>query len=101
MLNQAESIGVSRPQTAPTSERRPNDAIGDAVRIMRIANADVTATLTGEGMDKAAQVLERKGGAARAKHITLQRSAEIAKNAATAGHLKKPHSASIQHALNR
>jgi hypothetical protein len=66
----------------PRGEKRPADVIGNAVKVMRIA--------TGEGQEEyepaapaspAAQ-LGKLGGAARAKALTPQRRAEIARKAA-------------------
>lgn len=64
----------------PRGEKRPADVIGAAVKIMRIA--------TGEELDEreatasAAAQLGKLGGAARAKAMTSERRAEIAKKAA-------------------
>ena len=64
----------------PRGEKRPADVIGNAVRVMRIA--------TGEEADEreatasAAAQLGKLGGAARAKAMTPERRAEIAKKAA-------------------
>ena len=64
----------------PRGEKRPADLIGAAVKVMRIA--------TGEEQDEreatssAAAQLGKLGGAARAKAMTPERRAEIAKAAA-------------------
>ncbi len=64
----------------PRGEKRPADVIGAAVKIMRIA--------TGEEQDEreatasAAAQLGKLGGAARAKSLTADQRAEIAKKAA-------------------
>jgi hypothetical protein len=64
----------------PRGEKRPADVIGNAVKVMRIA--------TGEEADEreatasAAAQLGKLGGAARAKAMTPERRAEIAKKAA-------------------
>jgi hypothetical protein len=64
----------------PRGESRPADVIGNAVKIARIA--------TGEEDDERAPVasaaaqLGKLGGAARAKNMTPERRAEIAKKAA-------------------
>jgi hypothetical protein len=64
----------------PKGEKRPADLIGNAVKVMRIA--------TGEEQDEreatasAAAQLGKLGGAARAKAMTPERRAEIAKKAA-------------------
>lgn len=63
----------------PKGEKRPADVIGNAVRVMRIATGD-------EAEDAApanpAAEMGRKGGQARAKALTAEQQAEIAKNAA-------------------
>ena len=63
----------------PKGEKRPADAIGLAVMIGRIATGEVV-----EDAPKltAAQEMGKKGGAARAKAMTPERRAEIAKKAA-------------------
>jgi hypothetical protein len=66
----------------PRGERRPADVIGNAVKVMRIATGEETETLADDGKDAAAVALGKKGGAARAKSITPERRAEIAKKAA-------------------
>ncbi len=64
----------------PRGEKRPADVIGAAVKVMRIA--------TGEEEDEreatasAAAQLGKLGGAARAKAMTPERRAEIARKAA-------------------
>ena len=68
--------------TGPKGEKRPADVIGNAVKVMRIATGEESDTPSGDGKNKAAQELGRKGGAARAKTMTPERRAEIAKKAA-------------------
>ncbi len=64
----------------PRGEKRPADVIGNAVKVMRIA--------TGEEEDKreatasAAAQLGKLGGKARARKLTAEQRAEIAKKAA-------------------
>ena len=64
----------------PRGEKRPADVIGNAVKVMRIA--------TGEEEDErtpvasAAAQLGKLGGAARARNLTAEQRAEIAKKAA-------------------
>ena len=64
----------------PRGEKRPADVIGAAVKVMRIA--------TGEEADEreatasAAVQLGKWGGAARARSLTAEQRAEIAKKAA-------------------
>lgn len=69
--------------TGPKGQKRPADVIGNAVKIARIATGeDSDDAPADDGKDKAAQALGRKGGAARAKSMTPERRAEIAKKAA-------------------
>ncbi len=66
----------------PDGQKRKADVIGNAVLIARIATGEVSDDTPDDGKDKAAQALGRKGGAARAKAMTPERRAEIAKKAA-------------------
>lgn len=74
----------------PKGEKRPADVIGNAVHVMRIATGEVEdrpdeAKL---GKDMAAADLGKRGGAARAKALTPERRAEIARKAAQARYSK-------------
>jgi len=76
--------------TGPKGEKRPADAIGNAVRIARIATGEEPEELSpDDGKDPAAKALGKKGGAARAKSMTPERRAEIARNAASTRWSKK------------
>ena len=66
----------------PKGEKRPADVIGNAVRVMQIATGEVEEPAADDGKDKAAQAMGRKGGKARAKKMTPERRAEIARKAA-------------------
>ena len=69
--------------TGPKGEKRPADVIGNAVRVMRIATGDETeAAPIDDGKDPAAVAMGKKGGAARAKAMTPERRAEVARAAA-------------------
>jgi hypothetical protein len=68
--------------TGPKGEKRPADVIGNSVHVMRIATGEIEETIPDDGKDPAAKALGRKGGAARAKSMTPERRAEIAKKAA-------------------
>ena len=68
--------------TGPKGQKRKADVIGNAVLIARIATGEETDDTPDDGKDKAAQALGRKGGAARAKSMTPERRAEIARDAA-------------------
>jgi len=66
----------------PKGEKRPADVIGAAVMIGKIATGEIEDEAPDSGKNKAAQELGRKGGAARAKSLTKEKRAEIARNAA-------------------
>lgn len=66
----------------PKGEKRPGDVIGAAVMVARIATGEIKEKTTDDGKDAAAVALGRKGGKARAKAMTPERRAEIAKKAA-------------------
>ena len=69
--------------TGPKGEKRPGDVISNAVRVMRIATGEETEAIPiDDGKNPAAKALGAKGGAARAKAMTPERRAEIAKAAA-------------------
>jgi hypothetical protein len=66
----------------PKGEKRPADAIGNAVHVMRIATGEIEETTTAHGKNAAAVALGRMGGKARAEGMTAKRRKEIAKKAA-------------------
>lgn len=68
--------------TGPKRQKRPADVIGNAVKVMQIATGEAKEEYTDDGKNKAAQILGRKGGKARAEKMTPQRRSEIAKKAA-------------------
>ena len=70
----------------PKGERRPADAVGNAVHVMRIATGEIVEDRPAP--DTAAQELGRKGGKARAANLSKKRRAEIAKAAAAKRWLK-------------
>jgi len=75
----------------PKGQKRPADVIGNAVKIMRIATGEEVETLPADdGKDPAAKALGKKGGAARAKSMSPERRAEIAKKAAAKRWASKP-----------
>jgi len=61
---------------------RPADAIGNAVRVARIAVGDEEDDLSNDAKDPNARALGAKGGAARAKSLSAKKRSEIAKKAA-------------------
>jgi hypothetical protein len=66
----------------PKGEKRRADVIGNAVHVMRVLTGEIEDTIPDDGKDPAAKALGKKGGAARAKSMTPERRAEIAKKAA-------------------
>ncbi len=64
--------------------KRPTDAIGNAVHVMKIATGEIEETEVDDGKNKAAQELGRLGGKARATAMPPKRRTEIAKKAARA-----------------
>ena len=69
--------------TGPKGQKRPADVVSNAVHVMKVltGEADDGAPVD-DGKDPAAKALGAKGGAARAKSMTPERRAEIAKAAA-------------------
>jgi hypothetical protein len=72
----------SKVPKGPKGEKRPADVIGNAVHVMRVLTGEIEDTVPDDGKDPAAKALGKKGGAARAKSMTPERRAEIAKKAA-------------------
>lgn len=68
----------------PKGEKRPGDVIGAAVKVMQIATGEIEEDTDGDGKNKAAQELGRRGGKARAGMLSKKRRSEIAKKAAKA-----------------
>jgi len=68
--------------TGPKGEKRPADVIGNAVHVTRVLTGEIQDTIPDDGKDPAAKELGKKGGAARAKRMTPERRAEIARKAA-------------------
>jgi hypothetical protein len=68
----------------PRGEKRPADVIGNAVKVMRIATGEETEGLETDRVKSAAAELGSRGGKARAKNLTPEQRAEIARSAATA-----------------
>lgn len=67
----------------PKGEKRPADAIGNAIMIARIATGEIDETATtDDGKNAAAVALGRMGGKARAEGMTAEKRSEIAKKAA-------------------
>jgi len=68
--------------TGPKGQKRPVDVIGNAVKVMQIATGEAEEEYEGDGKDKAAAELGRKGGQARAERMSPERRSEIAREAA-------------------
>ncbi len=68
--------------TGPKGEKRPADAIGTAVRVMRIAAGENADDREHKPQASPAAQLGKLGGAARARKLTPEQRAEIARNAA-------------------
>jgi len=66
----------------PKGEKRPADAIGNAVMIGRIAAGAIEDITNEDGKNAAAVALGRMGGKARAEGMSAKRRKEIAQNAA-------------------
>jgi hypothetical protein len=66
----------------PKGEKRPADAIGNAIMIGRIATGEIEDLTTDDGKNAAAVALGRMGGKARAAGMTAKKRSEIAKKAA-------------------
>jgi len=66
----------------PKGEKRPADAIGNAVMIAKIATGEIEDITTEDGKNAAAVARGRMGGKARAAGMTAKRRKEIAKKAA-------------------
>jgi hypothetical protein len=66
----------------PKGERRPADAIGNAIMVAKIATGEIEDVTTDDGKNAAAVALGRMGGKARAEGMTAKRRKEIAQKAA-------------------
>lgn len=75
----------------PKGEKRPADVIGAAIMVAKLATGEIEETPPkDDGKDPAAKALGAKGGRARAKTMSPERRAEIARLAAQARYSKKP-----------
>lgn len=66
----------------PKGQKRPADAVSNAVHVMRIATGEIVEATTDDGKNAAAVALGRRGGLARAKAIGKRRRKAIARDAA-------------------
>jgi hypothetical protein len=76
--------------TGPKGQKRPADVIGAAIMVAKIATGEIEDTIEDDGKDPAAKALGKKGGTARAKAMSPERRAEIAKKAAAKRWSTKP-----------
>ena len=66
----------------PKGEKRPGDAIGNAIMIAKIATGEIEDITTEDGKNAAAVALGRMGGKARAAGMSPKKRKEIARKAA-------------------
>jgi hypothetical protein len=66
----------------PRGEKRPADVIGNAVKVMRIATGEEPDDREDSPVLTPGQQLGKLGGAARARNLTAEQRAEIARKAA-------------------
>jgi len=66
----------------PKGQKRPADVIGNAIMVAKIATGEIEETPTAKASPQAA--MGSKGGAARARTLTAEQRAEIARAAAAA-----------------
>jgi hypothetical protein len=66
----------------PKGEKRPADAIGNAIMIAKIATGEIEDLTTDDGKNAAAVALGRMGGKARAEGLSAKKRSEIASHAA-------------------
>ena len=68
----------------PQGQKRPADTVANAIRVAKILTGEVEEDMGDSGKDQAAQSLGRRGGAARAKKLSPEDRAAIARKAAAA-----------------
>ena len=73
----------------PQGQKRPADAIGNAVKVMRVATGEEEEEFVDDGKDPAAKALGAQGGKARAEKLTAEERKEIARKAAATRWSKK------------
>jgi hypothetical protein len=77
-----KQLGCITMPRGPKGEKRPADAIGNAVMIARIATGEIENLTTEDGRNAAAVALGRLGGKARAAGMSAKKRSEIARKAA-------------------
>jgi hypothetical protein len=70
--------------TGPKGEKRPADAIGNAIKIAQIATGEIKDEIKDDGRAPAVKALGAKGGKKRAQNLSPKRRQEIARRAAKA-----------------
>jgi hypothetical protein len=71
--------------TGPKGQKRPADVVSNAVHVMRVLTGEADDGVpVDDGKDPAAKALGAKGGTARARAMTPERRAGIARRAAEA-----------------
>ena len=89
-LSRWNNEGGAQPEKRPRRPRDPNQ-LGKLIVDLSVGDAeDHVPTPEEEGKSAAAVELGRKGGAARAKKMSPERRAEIARMAAQARYAKRP-----------
>jgi hypothetical protein len=83
MLGVKDSAREIMPK-GPQGQKRPADTVANAIRVAKILTGEIEEDMGDSGKDKAAQALGRKGGAARAKKLSPEARAAIARKAAAA-----------------
>lgn len=68
--------------SAMKKPKRPKDPVSNAVLVGRMLTGEIPKEPASDGKDPAAKALGARGGAARAKSLSSERKAEIARKAA-------------------
>jgi hypothetical protein len=68
----------------PQGQKRPADIVANAIRVAKILTGEIEDDMGDSGKDPAARALGKKGGAARAKKLSPEARAAIARKAAAA-----------------
>jgi hypothetical protein len=70
------------PRRRDHNQKRPADTVPKAIRVAKILTGEIEEDTGDSGKDNAAQVLGRRGGAARREKLSAERRSEIARKAA-------------------
>jgi hypothetical protein len=74
-------MGATMPK-GPQGQKRPADTVANAIRVAKVLTGEIEEDMGDSGKDKAAQLLGRRGGKARAAKMTPEQRAEAARQAA-------------------